>query len=185
MKKAVIGLVLLSIAPLANAEGFLDKLNKGLKQASGVLSGDGKPARSAGPSIPKPTEAQMQKLAKLVVNPVVSSEAKPLWDTARDRIAEVLLYESCYPQYGSHSYLGRYVAPGVDPVFVFNDPIFRMQYHPKTECVTVDRIDDVKMKAKNAISFRVIFVSDASGETETYTHHLTRQPDDQWLFTRR
>lgn len=180
-KWLVMGLTLLALASPVSAQNILERINNGLKKTNAALAGSGSTAQH-GPAMPTPSQAQVEQLAKLVVSPVISADAKPLWDSARDRIGEVLLFESCYPEFGSYKYLAKYAAPGAEPALAFHSPIFRMTYHPKTECVSVERIDDVKLLAKNAFSFRVVFVSDASGETQTNRHSLVRQPDGAWLF---
>jgi hypothetical protein len=57
-----------------------------------------------------------------------------------------------------------------------------MEYHPKSQCLSVTRLDDWKMHAKNAFSFRAMFVSDASSEGRSITYLMVKQPEGVWLL---
>jgi hypothetical protein len=55
-------------------------------------------------------------------------------------------------------------------------------YHPKSQCLTVTRLDNWRMLARNAFSFRAVFVSDASSESVQESYEMIKQPDGTWLL---
>jgi hypothetical protein len=59
-----------------------------------------------------------------------------------------------------------------------------MQYHDKTACVTVKRIQNWKMVTPKLLRFEVVYVGDDGEERAVKRHELTRQPKGGWLFTR-
>ena len=155
--------------------------------ASGIPSAFG-----SGPTpVPTPTQAQMDAIDSKIANAPVSGKAASLWKSAGDTIRTVTQALSCYPGPDVPGALLRYVAPGNEQVysFVFKHGVMdrgyygRFHYHPKTLCTTVNRVDSVTAKAKNALSYRVVYVSDESGETFTATYTMMRQPDGVWLYT--
>lgn len=63
-------------------------------------------------------------------------------------------------------------------------PMAEMQYHDKTACVTVKRIQNWKMVTPKLLRFEVVYVGDDGEERAVKRHELTRQPKGGWLFTR-
>ncbi len=63
-------------------------------------------------------------------------------------------------------------------------PMVQMQYHDKTACVTVKRIQNWKMVSPKVLRFEVVYVGDDGEEHSMRRHELTRQPKGGWLFTR-
>ncbi len=139
--------------------------------------------------LPRPTQQQLEGLKTKVANATVPKNAKLLWQSASGTVAKITLILSCYPEPIDTALL-KYVAPGNEhvPGFVFSQGVMDraayggFRFHPKTQCVTVDRIDDVKAEAKNALSYRVVYVSDVSGETFITKYTMAQQPDGAWLY---
>ena len=63
-------------------------------------------------------------------------------------------------------------------------PMSQMQYHDKTACVAVERIENWKMVSPQLLRFDVVYVGDDGEERSTRHHELMRQPQGGWLFTR-
>jgi hypothetical protein len=63
-------------------------------------------------------------------------------------------------------------------------PTYAAQYHNKGVCMTVARIHGWQMQALNALSFEVVYLSDASGEAIKQSHEIVKQPDGAWHFSR-
>ena len=51
--------------------------------------------------------------------------------------------------------------------------------HPKGKCLNVERINSWSMKAKNAFEFKVLFISEESGESITRNMGM-RKEDGEW-----
>lgn len=137
--------------------------------------------------IPMPTKTQIETLASHLREASASGQAEILWADARNTASKVLLIISCYPERDVYTYLGNYLAPDSYGPAVFRGVIkeniaMHMDYHPAGHCLTIDRIDNIKIEAKNAISFRAIFISDFSGETRERRYLMVKQPDGAWLF---
>ncbi len=128
-----------------------------------------------------PTVGQVHAASSKIVNATTNRQTATLWTGARDKALMVVLAQSCYPMYDVGKYLNRHSAPNASGD-IYLDPMYTMDHHPKSQCLTVDRVDDLKSTAKNAIAFRVIFVSDASGESKSLNYEMERQPDNTWLF---
>lgn len=105
---------------------------------------------------------------------------------ASSTIADVLRIHSCWqfgPNSGDRNPLGAYEAPGASlfgPALASRPA--KMQYHPKTSCVALLRLQGWKMPAANALGFEAIFQSEASKETSKAQYEFVRQPDGEWLL---
>lgn len=55
--------------------------------------------------------------------------------------------------------------------------------HPEGKCLNVERIDSWEMVAKNTFNFKVLFVSEESGESETRRMGM-RKEDGEWRVYR-
>lgn len=63
-------------------------------------------------------------------------------------------------------------------------PMSQMQYHDRTACVTVQRMQNWKMVSPKLLRFEVVYVGDDGEESAVTRHEITRQPKGGWLFTR-
>ncbi|MDM0111612.1 hypothetical protein QTI66_05595 [Variovorax sp. J22R133] len=101
---------------------------------------------------------------------------------ASSNISKLLRIMSCTPQ-GEYPqrYLNSMAAPGAN-VTLYPPPAGTMRYHPKSQCLTVTRLDGWRMQAKNALQFRAVYTSDASGESSNDTYTFIKQPDGFWLL---
>jgi hypothetical protein len=192
VKTSLLAVVLLAAVPCLHAQNWLEKLNNGLEKANRALAGGNNsvpsPQISTGPAMPQPTDAQVAQLVKWANSPAMTNnDIKPMWESAKERIGTVVLFASCSPSGdASEKSLARYTVPNSMYVFLGAPgfPMNFMTYHPKSECLTIDRIDGVNLLARNAFSFRVVYVSDTSGESSIANYKVIRQPDGEWLFAR-
>lgn len=132
----------------------------------------------------RPTDEQVRAAVRKFTTPAADTSLAELINSARSRATEVVTSQSCYRSYDIYKYLGRYVAPKKSPELVFASPMVNLTYHDKNACLSVERVDNFKSVAKNAISFRVVFVSDSSGESKNLNYTMIRQADGEWLFSR-
>jgi len=106
------------------------------------------------------------------------------WSAAFPATDVVLTPAACYPVYPLLA--GRLPAPGrlFDGTGFQGGPMADMQYHDKTACVTVKRIQNWKMVSPKRLRFEVVYVGDDGEEQSVRRHELVRQPKGGWLFTR-
>ena len=53
------------------------------------------------------------------------------------------------------------------------------EHHPKDKCLNVERVDNWSLETKNAFNFRVLFISEESGETVVKKMTM-RKEDGEW-----
>lgn len=167
----------------------LSVVNNGLTKANQVLAGQTTATQTGKSSTNQITEAQTDK----IVNGLVSSRKQynnnlgHAISEAAPNIGKVISFLSCFAGTGfPDSYLGQYIAPrgpfdGYQSQLRIN-PISRMQYHPKSQCLSVVRFQGWSMPATNALKFQVLYISDSSGETQTDGFEMVKQPSGEWLF---
>ncbi|WP_147675613.1 hypothetical protein [Xanthomonas massiliensis] len=167
------------LAPAAQAQNFLQKLNDKLTKASNALSGNG--SQSLGAEAAHPTSQQLQQLADALNAPGKPPQVQPMYEEARKTIGDLLLVTSCdFTQGGKQ--LVPFVATGVW-VNSYVSPVLTMSHHSRSQCLDVKRVDGWQAKAKNSFHFRTLYVSAQSGESATKSYDLTRQPDGTWLVS--
>ena len=150
-------------------------------------------AHAGEPKANLPDQDQVTTLRSKVENNVmVPKAAKQLWADAAPTIEKITLYLSCIPDFTlAGDPLKKYVVPEntTSTWYVFKFGVMDrgayggFKYHPKSKCVSVSRVDDIKQVAKNALEYRVTYESDVSGETYIANYAMVRQPDGVWLYT--
>jgi len=103
-------------------------------------------------------------------------------EEARPTIQKVLAIAACYPNWDIGRYLTAYTTAEKAGPYSQTAPMVTMNYHPKSECLTVTRVDNWRMLAKNALMFRALFVSDASSESASVNYEMIKDPDGSWLL---
>ena len=167
------------IAPVAQAQNFLQNLNNKLNKANQALSGNG--SQPLGVDTAQPTSQQLQQLTDTMNLPGKPAQVQPMYEEAHEIIGDLLLVTSCdFTQGGKQ--LVRFVAPGVW-VNSFVSPVATMRHHTRSQCLDVQKLDGWQARAKNAFHFRALYVSPQSGESATKGFELTRQPDGNWLVS--
>ena len=134
----------------------------------------------AGPPMPQPTAAQQQQLLSLLNHPQTQAQIQTALQQASPAIKKIVQFLACFPG-DPGNYLEQFAAPG-NTLVGYPSPLMVMKYAPKTMCVNVVRIDDWQMPALNALSFRVVYQSSVSGETDIEHYTLQRQLDGTWLL---
>ena len=104
------------------------------------------------------------------------AQLKTMIAEASPTIEKVLAMQACF--YPSSSY-GMYRSSGGYYQSLNN---YAFNHHDKSKCVNVQRIKDWKIIAKNALFFRVVYVSEQSGESQELYYEVQKQLDDVWLF---
>jgi len=102
---------------------------------------------------------------------------------ASPNIYGFLQTESCINGYDA-SPLNKYAAPGVTfPRYNYTKtPVPQTRYHNKSTCMNIKNISGLKMPAKNALYFDVVYISGESGEAVKTHHTLIKQNNGSWLF---
>lgn len=181
-KRIALAVCLLILAADASAQSFLEKLNNGLKKVNDTLEGaTAAPATTSNPLMATPTDQQIQHIAAQVTSPTKPPEVASMIEEASKVIGDVILTSSCYANWGIGRYLGRYAAPNASTQS-FLAPMSSMTYHVRSQCLTVERLDNWHALAKNAFGFRAVYVSGQSGETSQLNYQFVRQPDGIWLL---
>jgi len=160
---------------LAGCVQEMQQLNKDLGAVNTALAG-GSTGNYGGSFAPTMTAQQESSLnnALSTSNNGNFNQAK---SEASNAIRQVIARSAC--DRDTTRAVGVYRAPGYT---YFGSPLNSLRYHPKGQCLTVARIDGWEMPARNALRFRVLYTSDASGETRSLRYELTKQPEGEWLF---
>lgn len=171
--KFIIGTLLILFTVGCNTN--LTQINKSLENMNQALAG----------KVARPTPNQQQTINIVLDESVEDEILKNAVEEAKDNISEFLSINSCIKGYDG-SLLNRYAAPGV----VFSNynyskaPIPRTKYHNKNTCMSIRDISSLRMLAKNALSFDVVYISGSSGESQKFHHELVKQTNSEWLFTK-
>lgn len=81
--------------------------------------------------------------------------------------------------------LGRWVDPDTKDSLTYGHfplAIWHTQYHPKSSCMNILRIDKWAKPSKNTLAFRVQFVSNASDETVQINYVFKMIDDNTWVY---
>lgn len=176
-----LGLALTACAPQ------LQEINRSLANTNAALA-DANRSLRAGPAQlptkgPSPSEAQVRAIQAQITAKQNDALLRAAIDEARPNIQTVITFLSCYPGWDAGRYLGQYLTPEANQQDVLA-PMPMMKYHQKAHCLTVNRMDGWGMPARNALVFRVLYLSDASGESRAFRYELVKQADGAWLFRR-
>ena len=166
-------MVILVILLLCGCMQQLKDLNSSLSKTNATLA----PGRAM-PNMPQMSEPQMHVLHSSLSAKVNDNAIFQAREEARETIEKVMTISACYPGYDINRYLNAYSTGERQHVA----PMLAAHYHPKSQCLTVTRLDNWRMLARNAFSFRAVFVSDASSESVSENYEMIKQPDGTWLL---
>ena len=142
-------------------------------------------ALAKGPQLAAITDEQSAKIDAALQVKTADKALEQAVAEAAPTIAPFLKANSCLAGYDA-SVLNVYAAPG--KTYPNNNyiggPLPTMRKHSKGACATVLRIHGWEMKAKNALRFEVVYMSDSSGESGKSHHEVQRQASGEWLFSR-
>lgn len=179
----------IGIIGLTGCAAELRKVNDTLVSVNQILAVPTQGANAVGNSnalsgapIMQPTAAQVQALDMQLKTATKDKNLLAARAEAEPTIKKVIGTLACLST--SDVFPGKYVGPylveGVS--HRVSAPMSAMRYHPKEQCLNVARLDNWSMPAKNAIAFRVVYVSGASDESQERRYELVKQPDGAWLF---
>jgi hypothetical protein len=159
----------------------LTDLNNSLSRASKMLPSESQVAApgSSLANLPQMSKPQLQIQQSQLSARTNDRAALQAREEARPVLEKVLSRSACYPRTDVYRYLTAY---SIGERGGYPAPMVTMQYHPKSECLTVTRLDNWRMRARNAFSFRAVYVSDASSESATAEYEMIKQPDGAWLL---
>lgn len=164
MKYAV--LIMTMVATAANA-GFLDDVGSVLGAVNQVLgSTESVPSVSSQPTkiFASPSDVQLQKIAALLTQPTNRPSLDNSIAQARNNISQLLVLGGCANTFNFGA--GAVQSPQAF-YSAITSAIASTSYHPKSQCMTVQNIGAWEQPAKNVFKFKVVYVSDVSGETVT------------------
>jgi hypothetical protein len=131
------------------------------------------------------TEEQVERIREAIVTKPPTPAVAKVVRSAAPTIESFVRTEGCITARNG-AVLNPFAAPGrlFDGTGFQGGPMAEMQYHDKTACVTVKRIQNWKMVSPKRLRFEVVYVGDDGEERSVRRHELTRQPKGGWLFTR-
>jgi hypothetical protein len=178
----------------------LEKINKDLSSVNAALAGKSSGSAAAAPNTstvaPPPITALATppategKSTQLII-PTDKAVAQAV-DEALPTVKKILAIHRCVIDYQSLRLLNPFAVPGK----VFGADIIADQmtygrvvgvspgkswkYHQKSTCPSIRAIDNWKMPALNALTFRVSFLADDSGEADIRYYSLLKSPSGAW-----
>ncbi|WP_422088313.1 hypothetical protein [Variovorax sp.] len=131
------------------------------------------------------TGEQVERIREAIGGKAPSPAVGKVVRSASPTIESFVRTEGCITAHNG-AVLNPFAAPG--RLFEGNGfqggPMTEMQFHDKTSCVTVKRIQNWKMVSPKLLRFEVVYVGDDGEEHTVKRHELMRQPKGGWLFTR-
>lgn len=189
-----VGILAVTQADLAQAQ-VLNRLNKALEQmnsslasANQALAGGATPASTSSPAArgqglvglariaPEQRSAITQRLAQTQQN----QDLQESISEATATIQPFLERASCIMTVNGSS-LNIFAAPGKNFGTYFG-PNLSTQYHDRSICMDVVRLQGWSKPARNALKFEAVFEAADSGESTKGNYLLIRQSDGVWLF---
>lgn len=131
------------------------------------------------------TEAQVERIREAIGTKAPSPAIEKVLRSASPTIESFVRTEGCITARNG-AVLNPFAAPGrlFDGTGFQGAPMSEMQFHDKTACVTVQRMQNWKMVTPKLLRFEVVYVGDDGEERAVKRHELARQPKGGWLFTR-
>lgn len=187
-----VGALTFSQAGHAQAQ-LLNRLNRALEQANGALAEANRTlaAGAAPASTPAGTRGALPGLARIspeqraaitdrLGKPQQSEDLQQSIAEAKATLQPFLERVSCIPDYNVSS-LNVFAAPGYS-FAIYVSPSPRTQYHDKSVCMDLVRLQGWSKPARNALRVEAIFEAADSGESTKASYLLVRQPDGVWLL---
>lgn len=183
-KMAIIGLLTVGLAGCESTAEVLNSTARVLNSTSAVLGGTSSTSSSSsaqGSYTQKPNAQQQAQLNTALTYKASNTQLKQAITEAKPVIYQFLEVASCQLT-GRGTYLN-----GVARITSSERDHFVAMYkpsnHPEGKCLNVERVDSWEMVAKNAFDFRVLFVSEESGESRIGIMGM-RKEDGEWRVYR-
>lgn len=184
----------LTFSQAGNAQAqLLNRLNKALEQANSALAeanltlaGGAKPASTPGatkgvlPGLARISPEQRAAITDRLGKPQQNEDLEQSIAEARATLQPFLERTSCIPGYNGSS-LNIFAAPGYS-FQMYVSPSIRTQYHDKSVCMDLVRLQGWNKPARNALQVEAVFEAADSGESTKAHYLLVRQPDGVWLL---
>jgi hypothetical protein len=137
-------------------------------------------------SFPSLNAVPMPSTVQTAVTMASDSNTKQAFEAALPNIKKILSIHACIKVADGLLQLNFYALSGVnfsnspwrEGLFPNNENA--MKYHDRNKCLSVKQIDTLVMPALNALSFRVIYFADDSGETINFKYLMLRSDDGSW-----
>lgn len=139
------------------------------------------PASVAPQPAAKVTPTQIQIPAEKAVQEAVA-EAMPA-------IRDVLNLHQCMRDSDNLRLMNKFAVPGsdmtrysnaYDQTHTYGLPVYKMQYHNRSQCLHITSLQDWSMPALNALVFRAVYLAEDSGETATFEYSFRKMPEGNW-----
>lgn len=100
--------------------------------------------------------------------------------SAQPVMVAVMSKTACFQGSNDYQVISMYTSARLDNTYI-SSPWTRMQYAPKGRCLSVLRTDSWAQKSLNAFSYRTVFYSPESGESQAVNYEYVKQ-DGTWLL---
>jgi hypothetical protein len=144
------------------------------------------PATPAGGSVRgyEPSTEQVQALKRHIGTGTGDAAMAQARQEAATHIERAVMGHACQPKAGAGgAFMNTMMAPNTMNMLYFPSPRQGMHYDTGSQCLDVVRVDGWTMPARNALNFRAVFASKASGEGASRSYQMVKQPEGAWLFT--
>ena len=180
MKKWVaIGLIAVGLTGCESTAEVLNSTASLLNTTSSVLGGGSASSSSTSSYSQKPNAQQQAQINSALTYKASNAQLKQAITEAKPVIYQFLEAASC--QFGRNRITG--VAKITSSERDYFVSMFKPANHPEGKCLNVERVDSWEMVAKNAFEFRVLFVSEESGESKVAIMGM-RKEDGEWRVYR-
>jgi hypothetical protein len=167
-------------AGCAETGAALQSLNNGLSQVNQAMApnGNGTPAMF-GPSLSVEQQGQMRDAISASLS---SRDAalRGMVGSAQPVLVAVMSKSACYHEGNTSRVLSMYTSAQLGNGYIAA-PFSYMRYAPKNRCLSVLRTDSWTQKSLNAFTFRAVYYSPESGESQGQTYEFIKS-DGSWLL---
>ncbi|MBS1169145.1 MAG: hypothetical protein H6R01_63 [Burkholderiaceae bacterium] len=195
MIKIASGLVLVCACTTCFAQTALDKLSRVLDTVQALGGAQAATTGSINFKQAVPTPEEQTAFRQRLVPPQKIQSRLPDWQAAMQMAEKFVTLAACgigpYPQNGAQNEIEgwktmrRWIDPDDQNPHAYGSLVLAMwhaQYHPKSTCMAINRIDRWSQPAANAISMRIQYYSPASNETAMANYAFKRMADGAWVF---
>lgn len=172
--------VAVACAGCAETGAALQTLNSGLSQVNQAMApnGSGTPAMF-GPSLSVEQQGQMRDAISASLS---SRDAglRGMVGSAQPVLVAVMSKSACYHDWNASRVLSMYTSAQLGNGYI-PAPFTYMKYAPKNRCLSVLRTDSWTQKSLNAFTFRAVYYSPESGESQGLTYEFIKS-DGAWLL---
>lgn len=180
MNKMIVATLVLLVSVQAHAN-FLEKVNNALGTVNRVFGGNASATTSTqtANNFATPTDTQLQRIATLLMQPTNNANLDSVIVQAKNNISQILLLGGCATTFNFGA--GAVQSPQAYS-HAITSAIASTNYHPKSQCMTVQNLGSWEQPARNSLRFKVVYASDVSGETVTRTvEMLDEYGNGNWL----